>query len=123
MPRSTASRWRAPLADGVVGVSGGDRRGDRGVVAEPTRRRCGATSARLRVDGQQAVELVGLEEPGEHLAVHLDEQRVAAGPGDGGVEPAVETAELGERRCPPGSAERRSAISARASSSARSAAS
>ncbi len=83
------------FADGGVGVAGGDRRGDGGVVAADasTMRR---TSARLRVEREQAVELVGVEEPGQHLAVDLDEQRVAARPGDGGVEAAIETAELGE---------------------------
>ena len=35
--------------------------------------------------------------PRHHLAVHLDEQRIAAGPADRGVESMVELAELAER--------------------------
>ena len=38
------------------------------------------------VGRQQRGEVVGTEQPAEHLAVQLDQQRVAAGPGDGGVE-------------------------------------
>ena len=122
MPRSTASRWRAPwrtassaspaaIAAAIVAWWRG-----RGVDDAA---HLGAVACR----GQQAVELVGVEQPGEHLAVHLDEQRVAARPGDRGVEAAVEAAELGESDARPERAGRPSAISARSSSSARSAAS
>ena len=50
---------------------------------------------------QQRLELGAAEQGVEHLAVDLDQQRVAAGVGDQRVEPAVERAELVERHPQP----------------------
>ena len=95
MPCSTASRWREPSA---TATPTSPRATARAIIAW-----CAVESSTMpfdlglvRVGGEQLVEVLGAEQPGQHLAVQLHEQRVAARPGDQRVELAVEPAELGE---------------------------
>ncbi len=78
-----------PSATATPDVAGCDGAGDHRVM----RRRVVDDAFDLglvRFGGQQLVEVLGAEQAGQHLAVELHEQRIAARPGDQRVELAVE---------------------------------
>ena len=85
IPRSTASRWRVPACTAATG----SRRATALAIIAWWRTDAVDDPFDLDLVGvgrQQRGEVVGTEQPAEHLAVQLDEQRVAARPGDGRVE-------------------------------------
>ncbi len=95
MPRSTEARWAVPS---VTAASTSP------VATALARAACCSAACvddashllLVGVARQHRFEVLGAEQPGQHLAVHLDEQRVAARSGDQRVERLVELAELGQ---------------------------
>ena len=92
MPRSTAAKCSVPRSIALGRVTSGDRLRERGVLL----RRLGddpVDRVAVLVTRQHGADLVGVEQACHHLAVHLDEQRIAAGAGDHRVEHVIERAE------------------------------